>query len=141
MEGAGEILRGGRRHHLPPAAAGGQGSSTAVRWRERKGWKKEWLLGFDGSRSVAGFDRARIMDGRRIRSDGQRRPSASQARFGPSGVRARAGFPAQAHAVAWDAGTLCTERALGRFQDQAESTVRKRAQFFVFSEVFFIEFD
>ena len=81
------------------------------------------------------------MEGRLIISNDQDRPRV--AGDGASQIRPRweGSFPAQAHAVAWDAGTLCAERALGRFQDQAESTVRKRAQFFVFSEVFFIEFD
>ena len=60
--------------------------------------------GFGRNRSAGGFDRARTADGRQIRSDGQRRPSASRAAFGPRGERAEAECPAQAQVVAWDAG-------------------------------------
>ena len=65
-----------------------------------------------------------------MRSNGHDRLARRRTGFGPGGVSARAEFVAQAHIVVWDAGALCAERALGRFQDQAERTVKKRDQYF-----------
>jgi len=54
LEGVSEILRGGRRNHLAPAAAGSHGAA-AVRWTERKGEEGN-ELGFPGEPAAAGFD-------------------------------------------------------------------------------------
>jgi len=57
-----------------------------------------------GGRS--GFDPAKSTESRRIRSDGQDRPREAGDGAGQIRPRWEGSFPAQAHAVAWDAGAL-----------------------------------
>ena len=53
-----------------------------------------------------GFDPARDAAGRRIRSDGQERSPPVGPDLAQEGATRGAEIPAQAHAVAWDAGAL-----------------------------------
>ena len=94
--------RGGEGPPAAPPDTGGRNGSEANG------------LGFSRERQpTPGFDPAKSTESRRIRSDGQDRLRAAGDGAGQIRPRWEGSFPAQAHAVAWDAGALCAEMGRG----------------------------
>ena len=86
---------------------GGEGPAAAPPDTRGRNGREANGLGFSRERQPApGFDPAKSTESRRIRSDGQDRPRAAGDGAGQIRPRWEGSFPAQAHAVALDAGAL-----------------------------------